>query len=155
MGRWSREELEDAFDRYQQAALHSAQSGDWSSWADCFTEDCFYKEHMYGEMAGRAAVLEWITRVMTQEDPGRSMHAFPIEWSIIDTDRGWIVCQVWNRMDDIGDGKVHQEYNFTLLKYAGNGKFSYEEDIYNPMAFGKMLAGWERGKKKVAERDAG
>ena len=37
-------------------------------------------------------------------------------------------------MSDPGDGSIHQEYNFTLLKYAGDGKWSYEEDIYNPAA---------------------
>ena len=52
-----------------------------------------------------------------------------------------MVCQVWNRMKDPGDGSVHQEYNFTLLKYAGDGRWSYEEDIYNPMRFGAMVAG--------------
>ncbi len=53
-----------------------------------------------------------------------SMDAFPIEWAMIDEDRGWVVCQVWNRMADVGDGRVHQEYNFTLLKYAGGGRWS-------------------------------
>jgi hypothetical protein len=52
-------------------------------------------------------------------------------------------------MDDPGDGTVHQDYNFTLLKYAGNGRFSYEEDIYNPMSFGKMIAGWTKAKRKA------
>ena len=149
MGRWSREEIQDAFDKYQAAAIVGGTTGDWSTWADCFTEDCFYKEHHYGEIAGRQAVLDWITKVMTTEEPGKSMSYFPIEWSIIDEDRGWVVCQVWNRMDDTGDGTVHQDYNFTLLKYAGNGRFSYEEDIYNPMSFGKMIAGWTKAKRKA------
>jgi hypothetical protein len=79
--------------------------------------------------------------------PGRDMPEFPIEWYVIDEERGWVVCQVWNRMRDPGDGSVHQEYNFTLLKYAGDGKWSYEEDIYNPMRFGAMVAGWEAAKQ--------
>jgi len=74
------------------------------------------------------------------------MPEFPIEWYVIDEDRGWVVCQVWNRMRDPGDGSVHQEYNFTLLKYAGGGQWSYEEDIYNPMHFGTMLSVWEAAR---------
>lgn len=70
------------------------------------------------------------------------MPSFPIGWYIIDTERGWIVCQVFNRMDDPGDGSIHEEYNLTLLKYAGGGLFSYEEDVYNPTRFQEMIKGW-------------
>jgi hypothetical protein len=42
-------------------------------------------------------------------------------------------------MQDPGDGSIHQAYNFTLLKYAGDGKWSYEEDIYNPASFAGMI----------------
>ena len=153
MGRWSRVEIEDAFDRYQAAALKGGTTGDWSDWADCFTEDCTYKELLYGEIGGRAAVLAWITKVCADTYPGNEMPHFPIEWYIVDEDRGWIVCQVWNRMRDPGDGSIWQEYNFTLLKYAGGGRFSYEEDIYNPAAFGTMLEGWEKRKTELEARE--
>ncbi len=69
MGRWSREELEDAFDRYQEVALAAAKSGDWRPWADLFTEDCTYKEHSFGTFCGREAVYRWISETMTVE-PG-------------------------------------------------------------------------------------
>jgi hypothetical protein len=36
---WSREELEEAFAAYQRAGQEAAKTGDWSSWADLFTED--------------------------------------------------------------------------------------------------------------------
>ena len=39
MGRWSRQELEDSFEHYQQMALKAGTSGDWRCWADLFTED--------------------------------------------------------------------------------------------------------------------
>ncbi|HQF95769.1 MAG TPA: nuclear transport factor 2 family protein [Microthrixaceae bacterium] len=154
MGRWTREELENAFDAYKAAALKGGTTGDWTEWANCFTEDCTYKEHLYGEIGGRAAVLAWITEVCANTYPGNEMPHFPIEWHIIDEERGWIVCQVWNRMRDPGDGSIHQEYNFTLLKYAGSHQFSYEEDIYNPAAFGTMLAGWEARRDKIAAKQA-
>ena len=60
MGRWTREELENAFDAYKAAALKGGTTGDWTEWANCFTEDCTYKEHLYGEIGGRAAVLAWM-----------------------------------------------------------------------------------------------
>ena len=148
MGRWSRDELEDAFENYQATALKAATSHDWRPWADLFTEDATYVEHLYGRLGGREAIYNWIQSTM-DEWPNNEMIFFPIEWYIIDEERGWVVCQVWNRMADPGDGSIHQEYNFTLLKYAGNGLWSYEEDIYNPAHFGEMVTGYLARKKEL------
>ena len=147
MGKWSRAELEGAFEEYQRVALEAGISGDWNAWADLFTEDSTYIEHLFGTMGGREAIRNWITKTMSQS-PNDEMKYFPVEWYIIDEERGWVSCQVWNRMVDPGDGSLHQAYNFTLLKYAGNGKWSYEEDIYNPVHFQNMMKGWFAAKAK-------
>ena len=152
MGRWSRDELEEAFETYQATALKAATSHDWRPWADLFTEDATYVEHLYGRLGGREAIYNWIQSTM-DEWPNNEMIYFPIEWYVIDEERGWIVCQVWNRMADPGDGSIHQEYNFTLLKYAGNGLWSYEEDIYNPAHFGEMVKGYLARKKELEDTD--
>lgn len=146
MSNWSRQEIESAFDRYQQVAAAAASSGRWDDWADLFTEDATYVEHHFGTFHGRDAIRQWISSCMA-EYPGRDMVAFPVEWYVIDEARGWVVCQVWNRMRDPGDGSVHQEYNFTLLKYAGDRRWSYEEDVYNPLRFGSMVEGWEAARR--------
>ena len=145
MGKWSRAELEDAFDNYRRVALEAGMSGDWNPWADLFTEDATYVEHLFGTLGGREAIRRWITTTMTRS-PNNEMKYFPVEWYVVDEARGWVVCQVWNRMADPGDGSLHQAYNFTLLKYAGEGKWSYEEDIYNPKHFQEMLQGWFAAK---------
>ena len=148
MGRWSRDEIEDAFDQYQRAALVAGTTGDWNVWADLFTEDATYVEHHYGTFGGREAIRRWITETMSTW-PGSDMPHFPVEWYVIDEERGWVVCQVWNRMVDPGDGSCHQAYNFTLLKYAGRGLWSYEEDIYNPASFATMVTGWSTTKARL------
>jgi hypothetical protein len=150
VGNWSRDEIEQAFAEYQRRAAEAGASGEWRGWADLFTDDATYIEHHYGTFTGRDAIYEWIGSTMS-EYPGRDMPEFPIEWYVIDDERGWVVCQVWNRMRDPGDGSVHQEYNFTLLKYAGDGKWSYEEDIYNPLRFGAMVAEWEAARAAADE----
>ena len=45
MGQWSREELEEAWRRYQEAVVQVGKTWDWSSYADHFTEDAKYVEH--------------------------------------------------------------------------------------------------------------
>jgi hypothetical protein len=39
--------------------------------------------------------------------PGGEMPHFPIEWHVVDEDRGRIVCEVFNQMRDPGDGEGH------------------------------------------------
>ena len=148
MGRFSRAELEAAFANFQETALEAGTSGDWARWADLFTEDATYIEHLYGTLGGREAIRNWICKTMS-ETPNDQMKYFPVEWYMIDEEKGWVVAHVWNRMVDPGDGSLHQAYNFTLLKYAGNGKWSYEEDIYNPEHFKTMVVGWLKRRKEL------
>lgn len=149
VGPFDRQELERAFAHYEATAQEAAASGRWDAWADLFTEDAEYIEHLFGTMRGREAIRDWITKTMS-DYPGNAMVAFPIEWSVIDADRGWVVCQIWNRMADPGDGSLHQAYNFTLLKYAGDGMWASEEDIYNPAHFVSMIEEWEARKRELA-----
>lgn len=146
MGRF-REEIEDAFAHYQAVAAEAGRTGDWDPWADLFTEDATYVEHLYGDMHGREEIRAWITQTMSTY-PGNEMDAFPVEWHVVDEDRGWVVMCVWNNMRALPDGTVMGAYNFTLLKYAGDGLWSYEEDVYNPAKFGELLKTWEEKKRE-------
>ena len=146
---FARQEIEEAFTRYQAAAKAAGKSGDWTEWGNCFTEDAEYYEHHFGKMKGRQVIVDWITDTMKQF-PNDSMTEFPVDWYMVDEERGWIMMSVINRMDDPGDGSVHDEYNWTLLHYAGDGLFSYEEDMYNPAEFGEMIKGWLKAKKAAS-----
>jgi hypothetical protein len=143
MGSYTRAELEDGFAHYQTEVHKAGESGDWNRFADLFTEDATYVEHMYGDFAGREAIREWIVRTMTTE-PGCWMPWFPPTWHVVDEERGRVICEIRNRMQDPGDGSVHEATNITILDYAGNHLFSREEDVYNPGRFVEMIAGWGR-----------
>ena len=145
MPRFSRDELEREFAQYQARGAEAGRTGDWGPWADQFTVDATYVEHHYGTFEGRDAIRTWITSCMS-EFPGNAMPDFPVDWYVVDEARGWIVCQVENRMVDPGDGGVHQASNITILHYAGDGLWSYEEDVYNPAHFGTMVAAWHAAK---------
>jgi hypothetical protein len=136
--RWSREELAEAFDVYQQKVIEVGSTWDWSSYANVFTEDATYVEHALGNMAGREAIREWIVSTMNTF-PGSEMPTYPVEWCSIDADNDWVIFKNVNTMKDPGDGSVHGAPVITALKYAGDGKWSYEEDAYNPMNFMVMI----------------
>jgi ketosteroid isomerase-like protein len=148
MGRWSREEIETAFEEHKQVVVGIGESWDWSRFADQFTEDATYVEHSYGTFRGREAIRNWIVSTMNTF-PGTEMPFFPATWHSIDVDKGWVICEFQNRMRDPGDGSIHEEPNLSVLKYAGDGLWSYEEDAYNPMNFMPMVKGYIEASKRL------
>ena len=149
MGAYSRQEIEEAYTTYRERASRAAASGQWDEWVEMFTEDATYIEHHYGRFEGREAIRKWISETMSA-GVNEDMTSFPVEWYVIDEDKGWVVCSVSNRMADPGDGSVHEAFSWTKLHYAGNGLFSYEEDMYNPNEFAQMITGWAAAKKAGA-----
>ena len=148
MTTFTRAELEREFAAYQERGRRAGQTGDWSPWADQFTDDAVYVEHLYGRFEGREAIRRWITTTMA-EYPNDQFTLFPVEWAMFDEARGWIVCEVQNRLNDLGDGEVYQAANLTKLHYAGDGMWSYEEDAYNPDAMAKVVKAWMRKKREL------
>ncbi|MFF0815355.1 nuclear transport factor 2 family protein [Rhodococcus sp. NPDC003318] len=146
--RWSRAELEDAFLGYQRTVEKAKRTGDWNLFADMFTEDAAYIEHAYGTFHGREEIRPWIVRTMGRF-PGTHMTAFPALWYTIDEQRGWVICEIDNPMCDPGDGSTHGASNLTILHYAGDGLWSCEEDVYNPMKFLEMARKWCRAAESA------
>jgi hypothetical protein len=137
----SRAELEDAFAHYQDTVRRAAAERDWTLFGGLFRLDATYYEHVYGRLSGRSEIEAWAVRTMTAF-PGSAMVEFPVNWSVLDEERGWIVCEIGNVMPDPGDGSRHEATNVTILHYGGSGLFAYEEDVYNPARFLEMVIGW-------------
>ena len=70
------------------------------------------------------------------------MPVYPVPWYSIDVERGWVIFKNVNTMKDPGDGSVHGAEVITVLHYAGDDQWSYEEDAYNPMNFLMMIQGY-------------
>ena len=149
MGTFTRRELQQALEVYNRARDESSRTGDWSIWAARFTEDAHYIEHVYGEFRGRAAIRDWITKVMA---PFPHM-AFPQDWVAFDEEAGAIVFQCQNRLEHPTDpnGEPFQFPTWTRLVYAGNGLFCSEEDIYNPHRdANRVISAWIKAGGKFA-----
>jgi hypothetical protein len=151
MPAFPRDEIEAAFQHYEAMGRQAGEAGDWSTWADLFTEDATYWEHLYGHMNGREEIKAWITSTMGTF-PGNEMPSFPSEWHMIDEEAGRVVVYIQNRMRDPGDGSVHQAPNISILEYAGDNRWSYQEDIYNVDDFSKMLTSWSERVKALGTR---
>jgi hypothetical protein len=122
---FDRAEVQAAFEKYW--AL-GAVGEDWDAWCDeCFTEDVTYIEHILGNKYGREAVRAWIKSTM--EEYGAIYTAY--EWHQIGDD-GRVVVYMQNRRDNPEAGQPPIDFpGITVLQYAGDGKFSMEEDFWS------------------------
>ena len=132
-----RAEVEAEFERYVERGQIAVATGNWDQWADQFTEDARYFEHHYGKFNGREEIRSWIKGVM---QPFPDMD-FPVEWRMIDGNRVVMRCQ--NRLaDPTGGDAPYQFPTLVILHYAGAGKWSYEEDVYNPDEAPAVIEAW-------------
>jgi len=130
MPKTARAELERALALYNAARDEASRTGDWSVWAERFTEDARYVEHAYGELAGREAIRDWIQKVMA---PYPTM-TFPQDWVAFDEEGGAVVFQCQNAFPPPYDagGRPFSFPTWTRLVYGGGGLWASEEDVYNP-----------------------
>jgi predicted SnoaL-like aldol condensation-catalyzing enzyme len=141
-----REEVEAEFAKYVERGQIAVATGNWSQWADQFTTDARYLEHHYGRFSGREEIRSWICSVM---QPFPEME-FPVTWHGIDGNRVVMLCP--NRLPDPSGGEQLFEFPVLVeLHYAGNGQWSYEEDVYNPDEAPKAVAAWVAAGGKLPE----
>ena len=134
MGRFSNEEVAEAFARYRQVGVGEHN---WSGWADLFTDDATYVEHFLGSFNGRDEIREWIVSCM-KDYPNMSLW---MDWWTIEDDR--VALYIWNNLPDpTGTGKRYGFPNTTVLHYAGDGLWDHEEDFYNPADATKVWTEW-------------
>uniref|UniRef100_UPI00356987D8 nuclear transport factor 2 family protein n=1 Tax=Nocardioides sp. TaxID=35761 RepID=UPI00356987D8 len=131
-GQFSAEEITEAYAAMHRQVQQYAETGNWEAFAEHFTEDATYIEHAFGTFRGRDEIRDWSVKTMTTF-PGGVMTGFPLAWQVVDAPTSRLICEVRNLMPDPGDGSLHEESNLTIMTYAGDGLFSCEEDIYNPL----------------------
>lgn len=121
MPTWPKEELEEAFRNYYLTGLVNE---DWTAWSHLFTDDAVYKDHFWGVFHGPAEIEQFLETTMG----GSPMVYAALQWYVINDD-GRILYQVSNRADHPGEGTGFSEFpSLQNITYAGNGKFSSEED---------------------------
>ena len=132
-----REEIEAEFARYRERGEIAVATGDWNQWADQFTDDAEYREHHYGYFKGQQEIRDWINGVM---QPFPTME-FPVTWYTINGNRVSALIPNILPAPEGDDGYYGFDVN-TILHYAGNGKWSFEEDVYSPKEAEPVVARW-------------
>jgi len=133
-------EVESAFHRILTTGITDE---DWVAWSELLTEDVLYVERIFGTMHGRTAVQEWITSLMAAR---ADVHGV-LNWYVVKGDR--VVFDMTNRIYHPDPSLPPLDFaGLTVLQYAGDGLFGYEEDYWDAKgseaAYGEFLAAIER-----------
>jgi hypothetical protein len=134
---FAREEVEAEFEKYRARAALAVETGDWDQWAAQFTDDAHYREHHYGYYTSGQQIRAWINSVM---QPFPTME-FPPSFALIDGNRVSTLIPNILPAPEGDDGYYGFDVN-TILHYAGDGKWSFEEDVYNPREAEDVVARW-------------
>jgi len=122
-----RAEIEATIQRYLELR-RAAIAGDipWSNLKEVFTDDAVFVDSVWGRHEGVDALVEFLDNSMT----GLDTWDFPHFWEAIDGDR--VFLRWSNRLPgELPDGSAIDNFGMSYLEYAGDGKFSYEEDMYS------------------------
>jgi len=123
MSTFNRDEIEQAFQLYWRTG---AVGEKWDAWADLFTTDADYVEHVLGNLKGREAIRNWIKPIMAQF--GELYTAY--EWHMIDESKGRVCVYMQNRRDHPSGTGTIDFPGITILDYAGNNQWKREEDYW-------------------------
>ena len=138
MARFERQEIEDALDYMDVLRARSSETGDWTIWAECLSEDVEFHDMTYGSYRGRAAVSDFVVRVHAPFPHLR----YERDWTLIDVDRGEVIflqqmllpepegwtgdpfgVDVWSRHRYAGDRLWSLKHDVTLSPKQADANF--------------------------------
>jgi len=119
----------------------------WIDLARFFTDDAVYIDPAWGRIQG----LDEIRSFLVESMRGLEDWRFPIRQVAIEGDD---VVTVWDQIlpGERADGRPYRQTGVSMLRYAGDGRFSFEEDLLNMAHVLEDLAesGWRPGPGFVA-----
>ena len=135
MTEFSRDEVEQAFRHYYMTGpVHE----DWKAWSELFTDDAVYWDHYWGRFTGPSEIERFLDGTMSQAPAVYT----PMMWYVIEGAR--VVWKGVNRADNPRPGGEPFGFeSLQILTYAGDGKWSREEDwwiAYESLRFARDYA---------------
>lgn len=129
----------------------AAGDAQWTALADLFTDDVVYVDPAWGRLEG----IDELRRFLDESMRGLEDWDFPIEFTAIAGDH--VVIKWTQVLPGSGpDGRRWTQSGVSTLHYAGDGRFSYEEDLLNMVHVIEDItaSGWRPGPGFVAPPSA-
>lgn len=136
-----RAEIEATLERYQdlRRRIDAGEEQGWGGIAEFFTDDCVYIDPAWGRVEG----IDELRTFLDESMRGLEDWTFPVEYVAIEGDA---VVIKWSQITPGSrpDGSPYCQSGYSTLVYAGDGKFSYEEDLLNMAHVNEDLraSGW-------------
>lgn len=136
----SEHEVRDAVRSYVELRERIEAGGaPWTELATVFTDEAVYIDAAWGRIEGIAAIREFLDQSMR----GLEDWEFPIEATAVS---GELVMIKWSQQlpGHRPDGRRWEQSGVSTLRYAGDGRFDYQEDLLNMAHVVEDLAasGW-------------
>jgi ketosteroid isomerase-like protein len=136
-------EIRAAYDRMVETR-DQVERGDlpWDALAAFFTDDATFIDPAWGRVSGLDAIKKFLVESMQ----GLEGWTFPRIFTAVEGDRlisGWM-----NRLPgQRADGSHYEALGVSVMTYAGDGKFSREEDVLNMVHVIELMkqSGWRPG----------
>jgi len=138
---FERSEIEDALEQMDVLRARSSETGDWTIWAACLSEDVEFIDMIYGAYRGRAAVSDFVVRVHA---PFPNLR-YERSWSLIDTERAEVIFQQQMILPEPEgwSGAPFAVDVWSRQRYAGNGLWSLKQDVtLSPSAAEANFKAW-------------
>lgn len=141
MAPFSEQEIRDTHRRYIETRRR-IEAGElpWDALAAFFTDDATFIDPAWGRVEGIAAIRTFLIESMAGLDDWE----FPHELLSVHGDR--LVTRWQNRLPGKrADGTFYEAPGYSLMIYAGEGKFSFEEDVLNMVHVLELIreSGWK------------
>lgn len=141
MGRFTQDELLEAYEVYKKTR-ERIDAGElwWDQLRDHFTQDAVFVDPAWGRVDGIDNIVKFL------EDSMRGLEdwTFPLEWMAVDGD--YLITGWQNRLPGRRpDGTYYQAPGMSRLRYAGDGRFDYEQDLINMVHMLEVMkeSGWK------------
>jgi len=131
-----REEIEAAIEHYLQVRSDAEEGrGGWDDLDQLFTDDATFIDPAWGRVTG----IENLRTFWRESMQGLDDWRFPHLGHLIDGDQ--VVLKWANRLPgQRDDGSFYDVPGASLMTYAGDGRFSYEEDLMNMVHLMEVIA---------------
>ena len=138
---YSESEMRDSYARYVETR-NRVQAGEvgWDALAAFFTDDAVFIDPAWGRVEGIAEIRTFLVESML----GLEDWEFPHQWAMVDGDR--LIARWLNRLPgQRPDGTFYEAPGYSFMVYAGDGRFSYEEDMLNMAHVNELIreSGWK------------
>jgi len=139
----SRDEIRAVVDRYHDLRRRideGLEPKGFGALAGFYTDDAVYVDAAWGRIEGKQTISHWLEHSMV----GLGDWKFPVEFTAIEGDD---IVVKWTQIipGTRADGTPCTQSAYSRMRYAGDGKFSYQEDTYNMVHVLEDLtaSGWQ------------